>query len=72
MTLNGRNTKDRISELDWKKLIEFKDKYHNPPPVLTAPCVSFHIDTAVYSSHTSVSISSKILSYNEEAYFENR
>ena len=23
-TLNGRKTKDRISELDWKKLIQFK------------------------------------------------
>ena len=71
-TLNGRKTKDRISEFDWKKLIQSKDEYHNHPPVLTAPRVSLHIDTPIYSSHTSVSISSKIQSYNEAAYLEHR
>ena len=71
-TLNGRKTKDRISEFDWNKLIQSNDKYDHHSPALTDPCVSLYIDTPISSSHTSVAISAKIQLYNEAAHLDNR
>lgn len=44
-TINGRQTRDRISNDDWKRLIAAKDKYDDPPPRLQ--------DTRLFGIHFS-------------------
>jgi hypothetical protein len=54
-TINGRKTRDRISDADWKQLIAAKDKYDDAPPNIqiqdfTGVQFSRSFHTSIYDS----------------------
>ena len=70
--VNGRKSKDRISQRDFEALEKKKDTYDNEPPSILIGVSSFHIDTPMHSMHTSTSISQRILCLNAESYLIHR
>lgn len=49
-TVNGRKTRDRISNEDWETLAKLFKHYDNPPPTFDMPTYSVHVDVGVYST----------------------
>jgi hypothetical protein len=45
---NGRNSRDRVSEDDWRALSNLQSSYDNPPPVFDLPTYSIHVDQGVH------------------------
>ena len=70
--VNGRKSKDRISQRDFEALEKKKDTYDNEPPSILIGVSSFHIDTPMHSMHISTSISQRILCLNAESYLNHR
>jgi hypothetical protein len=49
-TINKRNSRDRISQLEWDILKSHCDLYHNPLPRFDIPTYSVHVDASAHTS----------------------
>ena len=47
-TLNGRKSRDRVSNDNWNILASLSSQYDNPPPTFDLPTYSVHVDPGVY------------------------
>jgi hypothetical protein len=59
-TVNGRKTRDRVSQDDWKSLLQLRGSYDNSPPSLDLPTYSVHIDRGIHTSFTCTSVNAHV------------
>ena len=71
-TINGRKTRDRISNTDFEILLKAKNKYDNEPPVLISTQTSFHIDTAFHTELQAQDVTNKVQVFNAMANLDYR
>jgi hypothetical protein len=49
-SIRGRHSRDRISQDDWKVLVEHKSMYDNDAPRLDLPTFSVHVDRGIHTA----------------------
>ena len=49
--MNGRKTRDRISQVNWDVLALHSSMYHNPIPHFDLPSYSIHVDRGVHIAY---------------------
>ena len=62
-SINGRKTRDRISNIDWQILADSKSKYHNEPPTLhqtTAYTYSYHTNSQFHTIRHDESVTKRL------------
>jgi hypothetical protein len=64
-TINGRHTRDRISLDDWSILIQNASLYSNPPPKLSLPTYTIHVNRGIHSITHSPDCCSILLSASQ-------
>ena len=52
--IQGRKSRDRISEADWTVLHSHRSMFHNLPPAMDLPVYSIHVDRGAHVSFCSV------------------
>jgi hypothetical protein len=60
-TINGRRSQDRISIDDWTILSQNSSLYSNPPPKLSLPTYTIHINRGIHSIFSSPECSSMLI-----------
>ena len=50
-TVNGRKTRDRISQADWDILVLHSSMFHNAAPRFDLPSYSIHVDRGVHIAY---------------------
>jgi hypothetical protein len=50
-TVNGRKTRDRISQSDWDVLAMHSSMFHNPIPWFDLPSYSIHVNCGVHIAY---------------------
>jgi len=60
-TVNGRKTRDRISQPDWDLLKSHCNMFHNPLPRFYVPSYSIHVDRGAHVTFHSDAIARQLI-----------